>query len=62
MFDTAEEAAAAYNKVSKETYGEEGKINKIKWSGFGGTVSDCPDIAKQIGGAVNFFTFTPIFK
>jgi len=30
MFDTAEEAAAAYNKVSKETYGEEGKINKIK--------------------------------
>ena len=30
MFDTAEEAAAAYNKVSKETYGEEGKINRIK--------------------------------
>lgn len=30
MFDTAEEAAAAYNKVSKETYGEEGKINKLK--------------------------------
>lgn len=30
MFDTAEEAAAAYNKVSKESYGEDGKINKIK--------------------------------
>ncbi len=30
MFDTPEEAAAAYNKVSRETYGEEGKINKIK--------------------------------
>lgn len=30
MFDTAEEAAAAYNKISRETYGEEGKINKLK--------------------------------
>lgn len=30
MFDTAEEAAAAYNKMSKEIYGDEGKINKIK--------------------------------
>jgi hypothetical protein len=30
MFDTAEEAAAAYNKVSREIYGEEGKINKLK--------------------------------
>jgi len=30
MFDTAEEAAKAYNRVSKEKYGEEGKINKIK--------------------------------
>jgi hypothetical protein len=30
MFDTAEEAAAAYNKVSKELYGEEGKVNKVK--------------------------------
>jgi hypothetical protein len=30
MFDTAEEAAAAYNKLSKEIYGEEGKINKVK--------------------------------
>ncbi|MBK6930682.1 MAG: Pathogenesis-related transcriptional factor and ERF protein [Saprospirales bacterium] len=30
MFDSAEEAAAAYNKVSKETYGEEGKINRLK--------------------------------
>ena len=30
MFDTAEEAAAAYNKVSKEAYGEDGKINKLK--------------------------------
>ena len=30
MFDTAEEAAAAYNKVSREMYGEEGKVNKLK--------------------------------
>lgn len=30
MFDTAEEAAVAYNKLSKEMYGEEGKINKVK--------------------------------
>lgn len=30
MFDTAEEAAAAYNKLSKEVYGEEGKINRVK--------------------------------
>ena len=30
MFDTAEEAALAYNKVSKELYGEEGKVNKLK--------------------------------
>jgi len=30
MFDTAEEAAAAYNKVSRELFGEEGKINKLK--------------------------------
>lgn len=30
MFDTPEEAAAAYNKVSRDTYGEEGKINKVK--------------------------------
>lgn len=29
MFDTAEEAAAAYNKISKEHFGEEGKINKL---------------------------------
>jgi hypothetical protein len=29
MYDTAEEAATAYNKVSKELYGEDGKINKI---------------------------------
>ncbi|MEM6964931.1 MAG: Pathogenesis-related transcriptional factor and ERF protein [Bacteroidota bacterium] len=29
MFDTAEEAADAYNKKSKEFYGDEGKINKI---------------------------------
>lgn len=32
MFDTPEDAAAAYNKVSREIYGEEGKINKIKSS------------------------------
>lgn len=30
MFDTAEEAAAAYNKMSRQVYGEEGKINKVK--------------------------------
>jgi hypothetical protein len=30
MFDSAEEAAIAYNKKSKEIYGDKGKINKIK--------------------------------
>lgn len=30
MFDTPEEAAAAYNKRSKEVFGEEGKINKVR--------------------------------
>lgn len=30
MFDTPEEAAKAYNKKSKELYGEDGKINVIK--------------------------------
>jgi hypothetical protein len=30
MFATAEEAAAAYNKKSKELYGDDGKINVIK--------------------------------
>lgn len=30
MFDTPEEAAAAYNKMSKEVYGDEGKINKVR--------------------------------
>jgi hypothetical protein len=30
MFDTPEEAADAYNKKSKELFGEEGKLNKIK--------------------------------
>ncbi len=30
MFDTPEEAAAAYNKMSKDMYGEEGKINKVR--------------------------------
>ena len=29
MFDTAEEAALAYNKMSKKTFGEEGKQNKL---------------------------------
>jgi hypothetical protein len=32
MFDSAEEAASAYNKVSRETYGEEGKINRVRLS------------------------------
>ncbi len=30
MFDTAEEAALAYNKKSKELYGDDGKLNIIK--------------------------------
>ena len=30
MFDTAEEAALAYNKKSRELYGDNGKINVIK--------------------------------
>ncbi len=30
MFDTAEEAALAYNRKSKEIYGETGKLNAIK--------------------------------
>ena len=30
MFDTADEAALAYNKKSRELYGEDGKINVIK--------------------------------
>ena len=30
MFATAEEAALAYNKKSRELYGEDGKINVIK--------------------------------
>lgn len=30
MYDTPEEAALAYNKKSKELYGEDGKINIIK--------------------------------
>ena len=30
MYDTAEEAAEAYNKKSRELFGDEGKLNKIK--------------------------------
>ncbi len=30
MFDSAEEAASAYNKVSREKYGTEGKINRVR--------------------------------
>jgi hypothetical protein len=30
MFDTAEEAALAYNKKSKEIYGDKGKLNVLK--------------------------------
>jgi hypothetical protein len=30
MYDTAEEAAVVYNKVSRENYGDEGKVNKIR--------------------------------
>ncbi len=29
MYDTAEDAALAYNKVSKELYGDDGKVNKL---------------------------------
>lgn len=36
MFATAEEAALAYNKKSKELYGDDGKINQIK-KGTNGT-------------------------
>ncbi len=32
MFDTAEEAAEAYNRKSRELFGEEGKVNKISSS------------------------------
>ena len=30
MFDTPEEAALAYNKKSRELYGEDGKLNVIR--------------------------------
>lgn len=30
MFDSPEEAATAYNKMSKEIYGTEGKLNKLR--------------------------------
>jgi hypothetical protein len=30
MYDTAEEAAEAYNRKSRELFGENGKVNKIK--------------------------------
>jgi hypothetical protein len=30
MYDTPEEAAEAYNKKSRELFGDEGKVNKIK--------------------------------
>ena len=33
MYDTPEEAAMAYNKKSKELYGDDGKINIIKKNG-----------------------------
>ncbi len=32
MFSSAEEAAVAYNAVSKQVYGDKGKINKVNWS------------------------------
>jgi len=32
MFDTPEEAALAYNKKSRELYGDDGKVNVIKKS------------------------------
>ena len=31
MFSTAEEAALAYNRISKKLYGDKGKINKVRW-------------------------------
>jgi AP2 domain. len=30
MYETAEEAALAYNKASKQYFGEEGKLNKVR--------------------------------
>jgi len=32
MFSSAEEAAVAYNAVSKKVYGDKGKINKVAWN------------------------------
>lgn len=32
MFSSAEEAAVAYNEMSKKLYGDKGKINKVKWA------------------------------
>jgi hypothetical protein len=40
MFDTAEEAAMAYNKKSKEIYGDEGKVNVIKRKRPDGSVEE----------------------
>ncbi|HHB79234.1 MAG TPA: Pathogenesis-related transcriptional factor and ERF protein [Saprospiraceae bacterium] len=31
MFSSAEEAAVAYNAMSRKLYGKKGKINKVKW-------------------------------
>jgi hypothetical protein len=52
MFDTAEEAAMAYNRKSRELYGEDGKINIIKPQkderGVGGHQNGMPVEPKKV--------------
>jgi hypothetical protein len=40
MFDTPEEAALAYNRKSKEFYGDTGKLNVIKRQKSDGTFEE----------------------
>jgi hypothetical protein len=40
MFDTAEEAALAYNRKSKEIYGDTGKLNVIKRQKGDGSIEE----------------------
>jgi AP2 domain len=55
MFATAEEAALAYNKMSKKLYGDDGKLNVIKSSRKGGddepTVADLSQAIEVISDA-----------